>query len=68
MKEFAKKTTDDLIAMLSEKREAIRASRFAHEGSKARNVRAARNERREIARIMTALNARMNEGAKEKTA
>jgi ribosomal protein L29 len=55
-KELEKKTTDDLMKALAEKREVLRSFRFAKEGSKTRNVREGRNVRREIARVMTELN------------
>jgi len=57
-KELEKKTNDDLIKMLSEKRMALRSFRFAVEGSKTRNVRGGRGTRREIARVLTELNKR----------
>lgn len=53
--EFAKKNKDDLMKFISEKREALRAFRFAKEGSKTRNVREGRNLRRDIARALTAM-------------
>lgn len=58
-KDLEKKTNDDLLKVLSEKREALRNFRFAIEGSKTRNVREGRTNRREIARIMTELNGRL---------
>ena len=63
-KELKAKTNDDLMKALSESREALRAFRFAKEGSKARNVREGRNTRRGIARVMTELNKRAKTATK----
>ena len=59
MKEFATKTPADLTKMLAEKREALRVFRFGGAGSRSRNVREGRNLRKDIARILTELNARV---------
>jgi len=56
--EFKNKTDAELVTMLSEKREAVRAFRFGIAGSKNRNMREGRNLKREIARIMTEQNSR----------
>lgn len=54
------KTTADgeLFKLLSEKREALRTSRFGVAGSRARNVKEGRSLRREIAQILTELRTR----------
>lgn len=52
------KSDQDLLALLGEKREAARQGRFATPGAKAGNVKAAKNLRRDIARVMTAVSAR----------
>lgn len=57
MKEISNKTVADLTKMLTEKREALRVSRFGSAGSKNKNVKESVSIRRDIARIMTALNA-----------
>ncbi len=57
-KEINKKSTEDLINSLKDKREALRAFRFAIQGSKARNVKEGRGLRKEIAQTLTELNAR----------
>ena len=44
--------------MIADKREALRVFRFEGAGSRRRNVREARNLRKEIARVMTELSAR----------
>jgi ribosomal protein L29 len=56
-KELLEKKTEDLQKMLSEKQEALRLFRFGISGSKTRNTREGRGIRKEIARILTALNA-----------
>jgi len=56
MKEISNKTKADLAKMLSEKREALRVSRFGSAGAKNKNVKEAMSIRKDIARIMTALN------------
>jgi len=58
MKDFKKKSVKDLETLLREKREELRAFRFATAGSRTRNVREGRNARKEIAHILTELNAR----------
>ena len=50
----------------ADKREALRAFRFGGSGSRARNVREGRNLRREIARILTELGARIKQVASKK--
>ena len=56
MKELLAKKEADLIKLLKEKREALRNFKFAISGSKTRNVKEGGMLRREIARILTALN------------
>jgi ribosomal protein L29 len=58
MKDLIKKTEKELVAMLKEKREALRVFRFALSGSKTRNIKEGNNIKKEIARIMTAINAK----------
>ena len=57
MSEITNKTAADLTKMLDDKREALRISRFGSAGAKNKNVKAAMTIRRDIARIMTALNS-----------
>ncbi len=57
-KELKKKTVDDLMKDLREKREGLRAFRFAIQGSKARNVKEGKALRKEIAQTLTELNTR----------
>ena len=56
MKDLANKSVKDLIRTLNEKKEALRNFRFGNAGSKSRNVKEGRTLRKDIARIMTALN------------
>ena len=58
MKEYATKTTEELMIALADKRKALREFRFGAAGSKARDVKEARNLRKDIARILTAFNAK----------
>ncbi|MEK7509817.1 MAG: 50S ribosomal protein L29 [Patescibacteria group bacterium] len=65
MSTFAKHSVEDLQKEIAEKREALRKFRFGSAGTRARNVREGRNLRKEIARMMTELNARKLASAKE---
>ena len=57
-KEIQGKTVADLENSVIDKREALRAFRFAASGSKTRNVREGRVLRRDIARALTALSVK----------
>jgi ribosomal protein L29 len=63
---MAKKTdltnhgADELMKLANDKREELRSLRFGSAGSKNRNVKAAYNLRKEIARALTAFNAKKN--------
>jgi ribosomal protein L29 len=63
MAEISSKTIESLQQDLTEKREALRVFRFGGAGSRSRNVREGRGLRKDIARILTEINARV---AKEK--
>ncbi|HVS79536.1 MAG TPA: 50S ribosomal protein L29, partial [Candidatus Paceibacterota bacterium] len=52
------KTEQELKGLITERREALRTFRFDIAGSKARNVKQGRAIRKEIAQILTELNAR----------
>lgn len=54
MKEYKNKDKKELIALVKDKRTALRNFRFGVAGSKIRNVKEARSLRKEIARILTA--------------
>ena len=58
MSETKEKSNIDLIKLLNEKRESVRKFRFGISGSKMRNVKEARNIRKEIAQILTELTSR----------
>ena len=58
MKDLQKKSEKDLNKMLTEKREVLRSFRFGTAGSKTRDVKAARQNKREVAQILTELTAR----------
>lgn len=55
-KDIAKKNTKELQALLTEKKTALRDFRFGVSGSNARNVKEGKTLRRDIARVLTALN------------
>jgi ribosomal protein L29 len=57
MKEITGKTPADLQKMLADKRESLRVFRFGAAGAKTKNVKEGRGIRKDIARIMTALNS-----------
>jgi ribosomal protein L29 len=54
-------TPDELNKLVADKREELRALRFSVAGSKNRNVKSARNLRKEVARALTELNSRNNQ-------
>jgi ribosomal protein L29 len=56
--EINTKTISDLQKMLSEKREALRTFRFGAAGAKTKNVKSGKSIRKDIARIMTAINSK----------
>ena len=62
-KDIQKKSEQDLLKELREKREALRGFRFDVAGSKPRNVKEGQVLRKEIARILTELNARAKSNA-----
>ncbi len=58
METFEKHSGDELMKVLVEKREALRAFRFGVTGGKTKNVKEGRTIRRTIARILTELGSR----------
>ncbi len=58
MKDITTKTPADLAKLASEKREALRVFRFGTAGAKTKNVKEGRAIRKDVARILTALNAK----------
>ncbi len=59
-KEITTKTPADLTRLIAEKREALRVFRFGSAGAKAKNVKEGRTIRKDIARMLTAMNAKKN--------
>lgn len=57
--------TEDLKKLLAEKQAGLRNFRFGVAGSKSRNTHEGRNTRKDIARILTELNARSLSHAKK---
>lgn len=55
MKDIAQMSDKDLVSFITEKRESVRTARF---GAAARNVRAIRTTKREIARALTEITRR----------
>lgn len=60
MKEIKKKSAEDLVKFLNEKREVVRAFRFDIAGASKKNVKAHMTARKEIARALTEENLRKN--------
>ena len=58
MADFSKQSNDELLKLITDKREALRVFRFGGAGSRTRNVREGRTLRKEIAQAMTELRAR----------
>lgn len=56
MKDITNKTQADLAKLASDKRESLRVFRFGAAGAKTKNVKEGRAIRKDIARIMTAMN------------
>jgi ribosomal protein L29 len=57
-KELKKQSEKELIKLLGEKETALRQFRFDITGSKIKNIKGGATLRKEIARILTELNAR----------
>lgn len=65
MKEFEKKSNDELRTFVQEKRETMRTFRFGTAGSGMRNTKAQRDLRKDIARALTLLSSREREERKQ---
>ena len=63
MTEYKNQTEQELVKILAEKRTAIQSFNLALSGGKMKNVREARNLRREVAQILTILKAKQVESA-----
>jgi ribosomal protein L29 len=57
-KDISKKNTKELGTLLTEKKIALRDFRFGVSGSNVRNVKEGKVLRRDIARVLTALNVK----------
>lgn len=57
IKDIQSKTPADLSKLLTEKREELRVFRFGGAGAKTKNVKAGSVIKKDIARIMTVINA-----------
>ena len=55
--DYKRKSRQDLVKALSDKRETLRNLRFGAAGSKARDIKLASTTRKDIARILTELNS-----------
>ncbi|KND48750.1 MAG: ribosomal protein L29 [Parcubacteria bacterium C7867-003] len=58
IKDIAKKNTKELHALLTEKKAALRDFRFSVSGSNVKNVKEGKVTKKDIARILTALNVK----------
>ncbi|QQG38158.1 MAG: 50S ribosomal protein L29 [Candidatus Kaiserbacteria bacterium] len=58
MTDYKDKNREDLLKVVSQKREALRLFRFGGAGSRTRNTREGRTLRKEIAQILTELRSR----------
>ena len=58
MKDITNKTQADLAKLVADRRETLRSFRFSTAGAKTKNVKEGRSVRKDIARIMTAMNAK----------
>ena len=57
LKDIAHKTQADLAKMVADKRESLRTFRFGSAGAKVKIVKEGKTLRRDIARILTVMNA-----------
>lgn len=55
MKDITNKTKADLDKLIVDKREALRVFRFGTAGAKTKNVKESKGIKKDIARIMTAI-------------
>lgn len=56
--DFTTKTPSDLMKLVADKREKLRSHLFGGAGSRTKNVKLAKSIRKDIARILTALNVK----------
>lgn len=60
MTEFKNNTDKELVQIVTDKRESLRAFLFGIAGSKTRNVKEGKNIKKDIAKILTELSSRKN--------
>ncbi|MEK9184731.1 MAG: 50S ribosomal protein L29 [Patescibacteria group bacterium] len=60
MTEFKNNTDKELVQLVADKRESLRAFNFGIAGSKTRNVKEGKNIKKDVARILTELSSRKN--------
>jgi len=63
MEELKKKSENELVKLLAEKREALRDFRFSMKGSKTRNTKEGARLRKDIARIHGFIGSKQKETA-----
>ncbi len=68
MADISSKSIETLHQELAQNRETLRAFRFGGAGSRSKNVREGRTLRKEIARILTELKARVKPSLSKKVA
>ncbi len=61
-KEYVAKEANELKKMISEKRKSLQNFRFEVAGGKVTNVKFARNAKKEVARMLTALQNKQSAG------
>lgn len=66
MKDIQNKTEADLVKMIAEKREALRAFRFGGAGAKTKDVKQGRVIRKDVARMLTLISAQKQEASNKK--
>jgi len=64
MTSYTGKTKDELKKALADKRKALHDFRFASASGKVKNVKESRTNKKDIARILTALHAEVKTAAK----
>ncbi len=64
-KDIQKKTDADIVSLVQEKREALRAFRFSTAGAGNADAKSVRTAKKEIAQGLTELNARKRKQANE---
>ncbi len=66
MADIRKQTVEEIQRAIADKREQLRTFRFSEAGTRTRNVKEGRTLRKDIARMLTELNARSGSIASSK--